>query len=64
MHTDTEIITSEILHHRLIGRFTERVQYLRRAMVVPIDAPKTIRGEILVDMNEGLIQGHYTFAEK
>ncbi|ODM94816.1 hypothetical protein Ocin01_11866 [Orchesella cincta] len=43
IQTDTEIITSEILNHRIVGRFIERVQYLRKMMVVPIDAPKTIR---------------------
>jgi hypothetical protein len=45
--TDMEIITSEILNHKVIGRFLERVQYLRRKTVVPIDAPKTtMRGKI------------------
>lgn len=42
--TDMEIITTEILNHRIMGRFAERVQYLRRKQTVPIDAPKTIRG--------------------
>jgi len=47
--TDTEIISTEILKQRIIGRFQERVQYLIKKMVVQIDAPKTIRGkEILV----------------
>ncbi|CAL8092678.1 unnamed protein product [Orchesella dallaii] len=46
IQTDTEIITSEILNHRIVGRFIERVQYLRKMMVVPIDAPKTIRAKI------------------
>jgi hypothetical protein len=43
--TDIEIITSEILDHRVVGRFMERVQYLRKKTVEPIDAPKTIRGK-------------------
>ncbi|CAG7825806.1 unnamed protein product [Allacma fusca] len=41
--TDMEIITTEILNHRIMGRFAERIQYLRRKQTVPIDAPKTIR---------------------
>jgi len=43
--TDMEIITSEILDHRIVGRFEEVIQYLRRRHIVPIDAPKTIRGK-------------------
>ncbi|XP_035706567.1 nucleosome-remodeling factor subunit NURF301 isoform X3 [Folsomia candida] len=43
--TDMEIITSEILSHRVKGRFSERVQYLRKKTVEPIDAPKTIRAK-------------------
>jgi len=42
--TDMEVITTEILKQRIIGRFMETVQYLRKKTVVPIDAPKTIRG--------------------
>lgn len=48
--TDMEIITSEILSHRVKGRFSERVQYLRKKTVEPIDAPKTIRGEKLTNI--------------
>ena len=47
--TDVEIVTSELLNHRLVGRFLERYQYLRRKTVEPIDAPtKTVvRGKII-----------------
>lgn len=43
--TDTEIITSEIFDHRVVGRFKERIQYLRKKTVEPIDGPKIIRGK-------------------
>ncbi len=56
MTTDMEIITSEILEHRVVGRFSETVQYLRRRHIVPIDAPKTIRGKHLVQLSALPIQ--------
>lgn len=66
VHTDTEIITSEILNHRIVGRFMERVQYLRRMQVVPIDAPKTIRGNSQHYCHFNLFKTTitYNFAEK
>lgn len=44
--TESEISTMEILRHRIIGRFAEKTQYLRRKIVIPLEMPKTIRGEI------------------
>lgn len=43
--TETEISTMEILKHRICGRFSEKTQYLRRKIVIPLEMPKTIRGE-------------------
>lgn len=43
--TETEISTMEILKHRICGRFSEKTQYLRRKVVIPLEMPKTIRGE-------------------
>lgn len=41
--TDTEIVSLELLKHRHIGQFSERTQYLRRKVVIPLELPKTIR---------------------
>lgn len=43
--TETEISTMEILKHRVCGPFSERTQYLRRKVVIPLEMPKTIRGK-------------------
>lgn len=43
--TETEISTMEILKHRICGRFSEKTQYLRRKVVIPLEMPKTIRGK-------------------
>lgn len=42
--TETEIMSQEILKYRQCGRFSERTQYLRRKVVIPLELPKTIRG--------------------
>lgn len=41
--TDTEIVSLELLKHRHLGQFSERTQYLRRRVVIPLELPKTIR---------------------
>ncbi|XP_074105928.1 nucleosome-remodeling factor subunit NURF301 E(bx) isoform X2 [Cotesia typhae] len=41
--TDTEIMSLEILKHRHVGQFMDRVQYLRRKVVIPLELPKQIR---------------------
>lgn len=41
--TDTEIVTTDILKHRHVGRFLERTQYFQRRVVIPLDVPKTVR---------------------
>lgn len=41
--TETEIMSLEILKYRHTGRFSERTQYLRRKVVIPLELPKTIR---------------------
>lgn len=40
--TDTEILTTELLKHRFLGMFQERVQYLRRKIVIPLELPKKV----------------------
>lgn len=42
--TETEIMSQEILKYRHCGRFSEKTQYLRRKVVIPLELPKTIRG--------------------
>nr|XP_023027352.1 nucleosome-remodeling factor subunit NURF301 [Leptinotarsa decemlineata] len=44
--TETEILSLELLKHRHIGQFMERTQYLRRKVVIPLELPKTVRGEV------------------
>ncbi|XP_025834373.1 nucleosome-remodeling factor subunit NURF301 isoform X2 [Agrilus planipennis] len=41
--TETEILSLELLKHRQVGRFSERTQYLRRKVVIPLELPKTVR---------------------
>lgn len=43
--TETEIVSLEILKHKIIGRFSEKTQYLRRKVVIPLEVPKMVRGE-------------------
>ncbi|CAK1552071.1 unnamed protein product [Leptosia nina] len=41
--TDTEIVSLELLKHRHVGQFSEKTQYLRRRVVIPLELPKTVR---------------------
>lgn len=41
--TDTEIVSLELLKHRYIGRSLEKMQFLRRKVVIPLELPKTVR---------------------
>ncbi|XP_053689324.1 nucleosome-remodeling factor subunit NURF301 [Sabethes cyaneus] len=41
--TESEIMSLEILKHRYAGVFNERIQYLRRKVVIPLELPKTVR---------------------
>lgn len=43
--SETEIVTLELLKMRYLGKFSDRAQYLRRKVVIPLELPKTIRGE-------------------
>lgn len=43
--SETEIVTLELLKMRYLGKFSERAQYLRRKIVIPLELPKTIRGK-------------------
>ena len=38
--TDSEIVTTEILKHRNIGRYLENTQYWQRKVSIPLDAPR------------------------
>ena len=38
--TDSEIVTTEILKHRNIGRYMEVTQYWQRKISIPLDAPR------------------------
>lgn len=42
--SETEIVTLELLKMRYLGKFSDRAQYLRRKVVIPLELPKTIRG--------------------
>lgn len=44
--TETEIMSLEMLKHRHLGQFMERTQYLRRKVVIPLELPKTVRGNM------------------
>lgn len=46
--TDTEIMSTEILKHRHLGEFSERTQYLVRKVVIPLELPKTVRGNFIL----------------
>ena len=35
--TNTEIVATEMLSHRHVGRFSERIQYFERRVVIPLD---------------------------
>lgn len=50
--TESEIMTLEILKHRVAGRFSEKIEYLRRRIVIPLELPKTIRGEFAMAIIE------------
>lgn len=41
--TETEIVSLELLKHRYLGKCMERMQYLRRKVVIPLELPKTVR---------------------
>lgn len=43
--TETEIVTLELLKHRHLGKYSEKTQYLRRKVVIPLELPKTVRGK-------------------
>lgn len=45
VNTENEIVTLELLKLRNSGRYSERTQYLRRKVVIPLELPKTIRGK-------------------
>ena len=38
--TDNEIVTTEILKHRNVGRYMETTQYWQRKISIPLDAPR------------------------
>ena len=45
--TESEIMSLELLRHRHVGMFNERLQYLRRKVVIPLELPKTVRGKFI-----------------
>lgn len=46
--TDTELVTLEILEHRQVGQFLDRTQYMRRKVVIPLELPKQVRGNLII----------------
>lgn len=44
--TETELVTTETLECRTSGQFNERTEYLIRKVVIPLDVPKQVRGNI------------------
>ena len=38
--TDNEIVTTEILKHKNVGRYLELTQYWQRKISIPLDAPR------------------------
>ena len=53
--TETEILSLELLKHKCVGQFLERTQYLRRKVVIPLELPKTVRGNIKILFGQLLI---------
>lgn len=47
--TETEILSLELLKHRHIGPFLEKTQYLRRKVIIPLELPKTVRGNCYLE---------------
>ncbi|KAF2367356.1 Zinc finger PHD-finger, partial [Trinorchestia longiramus] len=41
--TDTEIVQTEVLKRKYSGRFSEKTEYLRRKVTIPLDVPKPVR---------------------
>lgn len=41
--TENEIVNTELLKHRHMGRHMERTQYLRRKVIIPLELPKAVR---------------------
>ncbi|XP_058124580.1 nucleosome-remodeling factor subunit NURF301 isoform X2 [Anopheles coustani] len=44
--TESEIKSLELLRHRHVGMFNERLAYLRRKVLIPLELPKTVRAEV------------------
>jgi len=60
--TETEIITTDILKHRHVGRFLERTQYFQRRVIIPLDVPKTVRE--ITPSRSGLIKHYHERVER
>ena len=41
--SDSAICTTEILHHKNVGRFLEKTQYFQRKVTIPLDVPKLVK---------------------
>lgn len=41
--TENEIVNTELLKHRHMGRYMEFTQYLRRKVIIPLELPKAVR---------------------
>lgn len=57
--TETEILSLELLKHRHMGQFLEKTQYLRRKVVIPLELPKTVRGNFF-DYSKYLLRLTYS----
>lgn len=57
--TETEIMSQEILKYRHCGQFSQKTQYLRRKVVIPLELPKTIRGILTHFMYNSFIENNY-----
>ncbi|KFB42218.1 AGAP006133-PA-like protein [Anopheles sinensis] len=44
--SESEITSFELLRHRHLGMFNERLAYLRRKVLIPLELPKTVRAEV------------------
>lgn len=60
-NTDTGIVSTEILKHRICGRFSERIEYFRLTLVIPYGYadPQPSKGKIILTLFKLLILHPY-----
>ena len=52
--SDSAICTTEILHHKNVGKFMENTQYFQRKVTIPLDVPKAVSRRDSTPIRSGL----------